>query len=204
MKPVLKASAPLLAALVALIAVQLWWSRGYSTSGHAAEHLSSATLMFGMAFVLSAIVWALPGRVRDRPGLWVLLAFVAVAAAVNAQGNLQVVEAIGDEDWSLEDVDVFGPTRDGFEEGHDRAEQGGLAGVVAAGAVIVWLGARRVISGRLCIGGVVACLFFPYWLFPGFGLVVVAGFLVVRRVRREREAAALDPSGAGTVAARPT
>jgi len=191
---ILKVSAPLAAILVAIVAVQVWWARGYSPTGHAAEHLASATVMFGMAFVLSAIVWSLPGRVRRRPALWVLVALVAAAAALNAQGNMQVVDAIGDENWSLEDVDVFGPTRAGFEEGHARAEQGGIAGIAAAGALIVWLGARRVISRRLCIGAVVACLLFPYWMFPGFGLVIVAGVLVTRRVRSELALPTLEPA----------
>ena len=66
---ILKVSAPLVGILAALIAVQVWWARGYSATGHASGHLSSATVVFGMAFVLSAIVWALPSRVRRRPAL---------------------------------------------------------------------------------------------------------------------------------------
>src|SRR5215210_7258003 len=97
--------APLAGVLAAIIAVQVWWSRGYSPTGHAADHFQSATVVFSMAFVLVAIVWGLPGPVRRRPLLWALLALVAVAAAFNTQGNIQVVDAIGDEDWSLETVD---------------------------------------------------------------------------------------------------
>ncbi len=182
---IVRVSTPLVGALVAIIAVQVWWTRGYSATGHAAEHLASATVMFGVAFVLCAIVWGLPDPVRRRPGLWVLLALVAVAAAFNARGNMQVVDAIGDEHWTLEDVDSLGPTRDGFEAGHDRAEQAALAGVVAASALAVWLGFRRVITPRLCVGAVVACVLFPFWIFPGLGMAIIAGVLVVRRVRRD-------------------
>jgi hypothetical protein len=190
---IVKASAPLVGSFAVIVASQVWWSRGYSPRGHAAEHLGSASLMFGLAFVLVAIVWGLPDRVRRRPTLWVLLALVAVAATLNAQGNIQVVDAIGDEDWSLADVDAFGPTRDGFEEGHARAELGAVGGLIAAAVVIVWLGARRAVSARLCAGALVACVLFPYWLVPGFGLVVVAAFLVTRRLRRELSVPTLHP-----------
>jgi hypothetical protein len=177
--------APLAGVLVAIIGLQVWWSRGYSPTGHAAEHFSSASVAFGITFVLAAIVWALPDPERRQPVLWVLIALVALAGAVNANGNMLVVDAIGDEHWTLDTVDVLGPTRDGFESGHERAEQGALGGVVAAAALVIWLGFRRVISVRLCVGAVVACVLFPYWVFPGLGIVVVAGVLVTRRVRRE-------------------
>jgi hypothetical protein len=189
---ILRVLAPLAGILAAIIAVQAWWARGYSPTGHASEHFSSATVVFGIAFMLSAVVWALPSRIRRQPALWVLVSLVAVAAVVNAQGNLQVVDAIGNENWSLDDVASLGPIREGFDEGHARAELGGLAGVVAAGSLIVWLGARRVISRRLCLGAVVACVLVPYWIFPGFGLVIVAGVLVTRRVRRDLSRTAQD------------
>lgn len=178
-----KLLAPLGAVLAVIIGIQVWWSQGYSPTGHAADHFQSATVVFSMAFVLIAIAWALPVPERRQPRLWALLALVALAAVFNAQGNIQVVDAIGDEDWSLETVDRLGPTRDGFEEGHVRAERAALAGVVAAAALVIWLGTRRVISPRLCVGAVVACVLFPYWFFPGLGLVIVAAVLVIRRVR---------------------
>jgi hypothetical protein len=198
---VLKRVAPLAAILGAIIGLQVWWSQGYSPTGHAAEHLSSASVIFGMAFVMSAIVWGLPRPLRRRPVLWLLLAFVAIAAAFNFQGNMLVVDAIGDESWSLDTVDALGPTREGFDEGHARAELAGLAGVAAAGALCLWLGARRVTTPRLCAGSVVACVLFPYWIFPGFGLVIIAGVLVTRRVRRQPTILTVDPHQASTAVA---
>ena len=188
MRQTVKVCLPLLGILVVIVAVQVWWSRGYSPTGHAAEHFAGASIVFRMAFVLWVIVWALPAPIRRRPGLWVLLGLIAATAIVNASGNLEVVDAIGDEDWSLETVDVLGPTRDGFEEGHQRGEQGGLAGVVVAGALAVWLWARGVISRRLAFGAVVMSVLFPYWIFPGAGLLLLAGMLGTRRLRLERAA----------------
>jgi hypothetical protein len=188
----LRVVAPLAVALVVVVGVQVWWAQGYSPSGHAAEHFGSASVVFGMAFVLMAIGWALPATERRRPMLWALLGLVALAALVNARANLMVVDAIGDEDWSIDVVNALGPTREGFEEGHELGERAALAGVAAAGALVVWLRFRRVISTRLCVGALVACVVFPFWVFPGFGLVVVAGVLVTRRVRRELDTSIAD------------
>jgi hypothetical protein len=180
--------APLGIALGVIVAVQVWWSQGYSPSGHAAEHFGGASVVFGVVFVLVVIVWALPTAERRRPGLWGLIAVVAIAGVVNAHANILVVDAIGDETWSIDTVNALGPTREGFDEGHQRGEQAALVGTLAAGGLVVWLGFRRVISRRLCVGAAVSCVLIPYWLFPGFGMVVVAGVLVTRRVRRELSA----------------
>jgi len=182
---VVRVLAPLVAVLVVIVGVQLWWSRGYSPTGHAAEHFASASVVFGVAFVLVAIVWALPSAERRHPVLWILMGLVAIAAAVNTYANVLVVDAIGDEDWSIDTVNALGASREGFEEGHELSEPMAMGGVAAAAALVVWLGFRRVISVRLCIGAVIACVLFPYWVFPGLGMVIVGGVLVTRRVRRE-------------------
>ena len=111
----------------------------YDLTGHAAEHLGSATALFGIAFLLGVVLWAVPSAVRRRPDLWLLAGVVLVGAIGVTAGNLRVIDAIGAEDWSFEEAEVLGPSRVGFAEGHTLAQWSALLVVAAVLALAVWL-----------------------------------------------------------------
>ena len=64
---------PVAAFLLPVLVVQSVWSARYDVAGHAADHLQSATPVFPMVFLSAVLLWALPGRGRRDPLLWLLL-----------------------------------------------------------------------------------------------------------------------------------
>lgn len=107
---------PVAAFLVPVLVVQSVWSARYDVAGHAADHLQSATPVFPMAFLLSAVLlWALPGRGRRDPLLWLLLATAIASCLVVLAGNVRVIEAIGGAAWNDAQASQLGPARPGFE-----------------------------------------------------------------------------------------
>lgn len=55
-----------------IIAAQIIWFGHYHASGHAAGHLASATMIFGVVFALAVLVWAYSRCFGDVPncGFW--------------------------------------------------------------------------------------------------------------------------------------
>jgi hypothetical protein len=177
---------PILAFLGPVLAVQTVWSAQFQddVAGHAAEHLASATAVFPMVFASALLLWALPGRSRRDPLLWLLLAAAIGGTLVVMAGNVQVVDAIGDETWSDAEASRLGPSRPGFESGHDLASVGAWGAVLATMLVAGLLWRRGLVSAK--IAGVAAglSLIFPHWIAPGFGIVVLVISIVVARLRR--------------------
>jgi hypothetical protein len=177
---------PVAGFFLAVVAGQMVWQTQFDVAGHAAGHLASAAVVFPMTFVAAVLVFALPASARRDVWLWLMLAAVAVSSLVVMQGNLRVVDAVGDRVWSDEQAGALGPSTPGFESGHHLAELGALAVLVAAvaGAVLLWR--RRCVSGRVAVAAAVLSVLFPYWIFPGFGIVVLTIAVVAARVRRLR------------------
>jgi hypothetical protein len=177
---------PPVAFLVPILVVQRMWLGDYEASGHAAGHLGGATVVFGLTFVVTLIVWATPPDLRRLPALWILASAVCLAGLVMTIGNLRVVDAIGADNWTDELAGIRGPGRPGFESGHQLAERGmwiaALCALLLAGWLL-WKGAVRTGPG---IAAMILCVIFPPWIFPGVGLLVVAVALVVNRARRLR------------------
>jgi hypothetical protein len=105
---------PVAAFLLPVLVVQAVWSARYDLAGHAADHLQSATPVFPMAFLSAVLLWALPGRGRRDPLLWLLLALAIASCLVVLAGNLRVIDAIGGATWSDTQASQLGPTRPGF------------------------------------------------------------------------------------------
>jgi hypothetical protein len=184
---------PIPAMLATVVAVQAAWVSRYTATGHAAEHLSSATSVFGVAFVVGVVIWGIDAAVRRRPELWVILVLVFVGAAGVVVGNVRVVDAIGTEDWSIEEAEALGSARPGFPEGHELAERAAWFTVAATVLLALWLWQRRAVSPWVGGGAVALSIVFPYWIFPGAGLVVLAVALVAGQVRAERLGPAHPP-----------
>ena len=165
----------------AVIAVQAIWSSRYHPVGHAAEHLSSATVTFGIAFFIAVTVWALAGSERRRPELWLLVAVIVGAAAAVTAGNVQVVDVIGADDWSTEQAEALGSMRPGFAAGHDLAKVAAYGAEIGVAALAAWLAHRRAVPVGVAVGAVVLTVIVPAWTFPGAGIVVLAIGVCVRR-----------------------
>lgn len=183
--------------LALIVAVQVMWSGDYDVSGHAAEHFSSATVIFGVSFLAAIIVWAAPGTVRRRPELWLLIAAVLAAALLVTVGNIRVVDAIGSRDWSVEQAEEVGPQVPGFRAGHDLAQRAAYAVIVSVVALAAWLWWRRAVRRGVAVSAILLSITLPYWVFPGAGIAVLAGAGAVARARRLAPRAHVEPPSAG-------
>jgi hypothetical protein len=174
---------PVAAFLLPVLVVQAVWSAGYDVAGHAADHLQSATPVFPMVFLSAVLLWALPGRGRRDPLLWLLLAAAIASCLVVMVGNVRVVDAIGGATWNDTQASQLGPTRPGFESGHDLAELGAWGAVLATMVVAGLLWLRRLVSAKVAVAAAVVSLVFPSFIAPGAGMVVLAVAAVVARAR---------------------
>jgi hypothetical protein len=152
---------PVAAFLLPVLVVQSLWSARYDVAGHAADHLQSATPVFPMVFLSAVLLWALPRRARRDPWLWLLTAAAIAGCLVVMAGNVRVIDAIGGAAWSDTQASQLGPTRPGFESGHDLAEVGAwgaeLATMLAAG--LLWV--RRLASATVAAAAAAVSLFSP-------------------------------------------
>ena len=174
---------PVLAIIATSLVIQELVLAGNYPRGHAADHRESAKVVFFGAAMVAVIMWAAPRARRQLDVLVVAAAWLAALGGV-AIGNLRVVDAIGDADWSNEEADTFGAGVDGFQSGHDLA---GVAMLLAVGAAIVFAGvlfARGHVSRNVAIGSAVLSVVFPPFIIAGAGIVVLAVAVCVSRHRR--------------------
>jgi hypothetical protein len=165
---------PVAAFLLPVLVVQTVWSVRYDVAGHAADHLQSATPVFPMVFLSAVLLWALPGRGRRDPLLWLLLAAAIASCLVVMVGNVRVIDAIGGATWNDTQASQLGPTRPGFESGHDLAELGAWGAVLATMLVAGLLWLRRLVSAKVAVAAAAVSLVFPHFIAPGAGMVVLA------------------------------
>jgi hypothetical protein len=162
---------------------------GYDPTGHAADHLGSATIVFPAVALVGTLLWAMPTARRQLDVVAACVAWLLAVGGVTL-GNLRVVDAIGDANWSDEQADVLGAGLPGFESGHDLAQVASLVAVGAAIVLSVVLFLRTHVGRRVAIGACLASLLFPPWLFPGAGVVVLA---IAACFARRRWMTAADP-----------
>ena len=139
-----------------------------------------------MAFLSAVLLWALPGRGRRDRLLWLLLAAAIASCLVVLAGNVRVIDAIGGVTWSDAQASQLGPTRPGFESGHDPAELGAWGAVLATMLVAGLLWRRRLVSAKVAVAAAMVSLVFPHFIAPGAGVVVLAVSVAVARVRELR------------------
>jgi hypothetical protein len=165
---------PVAAFLLPVLVVQSVWSARYDVAGHAADHLQSATPVFPMVFLSAVLLWALPGRGRRDLLLWLLVVAAIASCMVVMVGNVRVSDAIGGATWNDTQASQLGPTRPGFESGHDLAELGAWGAVLATmlAAGLLWL--RSLVSARVAGAAAALSLVFPHFIAPGVGMVVLA------------------------------
>src|SRR5215203_1494197 len=177
---------PVAAFLVPVLVAQTVWSSRYDLAGHAADHLQSATPVFPMVFLSAVLLWALPGRGRRDPVLWLLLATAIASCLVVLAGNVRVIDAIGAATWNDAQASQLGPTRPGFESGHDLAELGTWGAVLATmlAAGLLWL--RGLVSARVAVAAGLVSLVSLHFIAPGAGLVVSVAVERSRRLAQSR------------------
>jgi hypothetical protein len=174
---------PIVAFIAVAIALQTILLRDYDAHGHAADHLGSAQVVFFGSALIAIILWVSPSA-RRYPDVWIACgAWIAALVGV-AIGNLRVVDAIGGADWTDEQADTLGAGLRGFESGHDLAEISSWFGVAVSIVLVIVLLLRGQIGRGVAIGAVLVSLFFPPWIIPGAGVLVLAIALCVARSRK--------------------
>jgi hypothetical protein len=138
-----------------------------------------------MVFLSAVLLWALPGRRRRDLLLWLLLGAAIVSCLVVLAGNVRVIEAIDGATWSDTQASQLGPTRPGFESGHDLAAFGAWGAVLATMLAAGLLWRRRLVSAKVAAAAAVVSLVVPYFIAPGAGMVVLAVSVAVARSRRD-------------------
>jgi hypothetical protein len=154
-----------------LVVQKAFFESRYDVSGHAAEHLSSATAAFP-AFALVAILLYVTPRARRQPLVLVTSATWLVSAVLVLVGNVRVVDALvragmGDTPTSqlVEDATI--------DTAHELANLAPWLGVLAALALTGALWRHRHVSGRVATGAAILNVIFPPWIVPGAAVLVL-------------------------------
>lgn len=161
---------PVLLAASLVVQTAFFESR-YDVSGHAAEHLSSASVAF-FAFALVAILLYVTPLARRQPLVLVTSAMWLFSTVLVLVGNVRVVDALvgaGMSDTPTSQLIVD----DTLDSAHDLANLAPWLGVLTAIALTGALWRYRHVSGRVAVGSAVLSLIFPPWIFPGAGVLVL-------------------------------
>ncbi len=169
---------------ISLVVQKAFFESRYDVSGHAAEHLSSATAAFP-AFALVAILLYVTPRARRQPLVLVMSATWLVSTVLVLVGNVRVVDALvragmGDTPTSqlLEDATI--------DTAHDLANLAPWLGVLAALALTGALWRYRHVTSRAATGAAILNVIFPPWIVPGAGVLVLAIALCIAYHRTSR------------------
>ena len=167
---------PLILAVSIVVQKALFESR-YDVSGHAAEHLSSASAPFFAAALIAILLWATPSTRRQVDVLASCVAWLAATVLVLV-GNVRVID----------DLVAAGYAHVGTENVPDVADHG-LANsapwvaVVAALVLTAALWRRGQVRPRLAAVAAVLNVLFPPWIIPGAGVIVLVGSQCACRAR---------------------
>ncbi|HEX4906835.1 MAG TPA: hypothetical protein VFU93_15380 [Acidimicrobiales bacterium] len=172
-----------------LVLQQVAYTGRYDVGGHASEHLGSGSFVFLATAVSGLLLWLAPAARRSPIVVVGLAAWLAAGVAI-AIGNVRVVEALIDSGQAATSTDLLQETTV-ISDAHDLANTAPLYAVVAAMAATFGLQHVGAISRRLAVVAAVLNVLIPYWLVPGFGVVVAT---VAVGIRRERTARAAPPA----------
>ncbi len=175
---------PVPAAIAAGLVAESLVKGRYDVSGHAAEHLSSATAVCIGTSIVAIVLWATPAARRQLDVLLALGAWLA-AEVVVLVGNVRVIDTLVDAGYGDAPTATVPDIAD-----HGLA---GLGMQLAVAAAILAAGAmwrRKHVGVAAAVGSVLLSLIFPPWIAPGFGMVVI----VVARCRAHGRAMAAASS----------
>ncbi|MGH9279564.1 MAG: hypothetical protein ACRD12_15875 [Acidimicrobiales bacterium] len=159
---------------VSLFVQKTFFESRYDVSGHAAEHLMSATAPFFASVLVAILFWVTPGA-RRRVDVIVAAAAWWAATVLVLVGNVNVVDALVEAGYGHAGTDDIPVPVD-----HGLANGAPWLGVVAALALTAVMWRRGHVSTGVAVGAALACLIVPPWIFPGAGVLV----LVIARCLR--------------------
>jgi hypothetical protein len=160
---------------------KLLFESRYHVSGHAAEHLSSATAPFLAFAVVAILLWTTPTGRRQPDVLVACLAWLAATVLVLV-GNVRVVDALVDAGLGNAPTENLTDVAD-----HGLANLAPWLAVVAAVAMAGVLWRRGHVSRRVAIAAGLLSVVFPPWIVPGAGVFVL---VVARCIAYERSSTA--------------
>jgi len=161
---------------------KVFFESRYDVSGHAAEHLSSATAPFLAVALVVILLWATPPA-RRQPDLLLACGAWLIAAGLVLVGNVRVVDALIRAGMGRTATDQLVMTPD-IEAAHGWANLAPWLGVTTALILITVLWRRRYVSTPVAIGAGAASLLVPPWILPGAGVIVSVFARVLPRRRR--------------------
>lgn len=154
-----------------LVAQKVLLESRYEISGHAAEHLASAGVIFAGSALVAILFYVTPGA-RRAPLVLLTSAAWLVGLILVLIGNVRVVDALVEAGMAhtstsrlVENVTIA--------SAHDLANSAPRLGVVAALGLTAALWRGRHISGRVAMGAGVLSVVFPPWVMPGAGVLVL-------------------------------
>jgi hypothetical protein len=149
----------------------------YQVGGHAAEHLGSASAPFLAAAMLAILFWVTPGARRQIDVILAAAAWFAANVVVMV-GNVRVVDDLVDAGHGHTPTNAVPDIAD-----HSLANSS-IWYAVAAALVLVGSTRWRRHVGNIAAVGAGAAMFFPPWIIPGAGVLVLT---IVRCVARGKE-----------------
>jgi hypothetical protein len=160
------------AVALSIVVQRVVYTGRYDVSGHAAEHLSSGTFVFLATVVAGVLLWTTPAA-RRSPLVLVGLATWLGAGIAIAIGNVRVVDALIDAGQATTSTENLLESS-AVNDSHWLANTAPF--IAVAGAFVVVLGVYVVRAASLRLAGAAAALnlLVPYWIVPGFGVVLVA------------------------------
>jgi hypothetical protein len=150
---------------------KLFFESRYDVSGHAAEHLSSATAPFAACAVVAILLFVTPRARRQALVLITAGAWLVVNVLVLV-GNVRVVDALVGAGMGHTPTSQLVASAK-IDSAHDLANLAPWLGVVAALALTGAFWRYRHVSGRVAIAAAVVDVLFPPWIIPGAGVVVL-------------------------------
>jgi hypothetical protein len=167
-----------------LIVQKVFFESRYDVSGHAAEHLSSASAPFAAVVAVVILLYATPPA-RRQPV--VLLASVAwlLSNVLVLIGNVRVIDALVRAGAGNVPTSQLEKTAS-IASAHDLANLAPLLGVLTALVLTGTLWYYGHLSGRVAIGAAVVSVIFPPWIAAGAGVYVatVARCITYQRTLR--------------------
>lgn len=177
---------PLPVAIAGSIVVQkVVYTSRFDVSGHAAEHVGSGSFIFFATVVAGVLLWTTPAARRSPVVLIGLAGWLAAGIAI-AIGNVRVIDALIEGGQATTTTAALVDTP-GLHNAHWLANTAPLYALASAFVVILGLHLVRAGSVSLFASAAVLNLVVPYWLVPGFGVIVVT---IARVIAREKAARA--------------
>lgn len=184
-----------LGAALSIVIQRVGYTGRYDVSGHAAEHLDSGSFVFLAMVVAGVLLWTTPAARRSPFVLVGLAAWLGAGVAI-AIGNARVVEALIDAGQATTSTESLVESST-VSDSHWLANTAPLVAVAGAFVVVLGMYLVRATSARLAGVAAVLNVLVPYWIVPGFGVVLVA---ITRIVAVEKAARA---TGVGYAEATP-